>query len=278
MVKDVLVCLEGSSSTVCATELAIGLARDLGATLVGLTIVDEPDIVANEATGIGGSSFKQQRDEALLDDAVAHAQEWSAAFVDRCRNAGIAARTTELRGRPAATILGELQRHDLTVLGRDVNFRFETEEDDARTRDRILHKAGKPVIVVPEALLEARPHVLVAYDGSPAAARALRSFADSGLGRDRPLHVAAMADDGAIAWEMATRGCALLAERGLTATAHNLVSTRSVAETILALRERIDAGLIVLGAYTRSRFSRLLWGSVTEEMLAKTVVPLFLHY
>jgi nucleotide-binding universal stress UspA family protein len=278
MIKDILVCLEGSSSSVCATEVAIALGRELGATLVGLTIVDEPDIVANEATGIGGSSYKHQRDEALLADAALHARQWLDAFADRCRNAGVAARTSELRGRPAATILDELGHHDLTVLGRDVNFRFETEEDDARTRDRILRRAGKPVIVVPEALVESRPNALIAYDDSAAAKRALRAFADSGMARDRSLHVAAMNDDGATAWETASRGCALFAELGLTATAHNLVSTRSVAETMLELRNKLDAGLIVLGAYTRSRFSRLLWGSVTEEMLAKTVVPLFLHY
>ena len=278
MVKQILVCLEGSSSSVCATEVAIGMARDLGATLVGLAVVDEPDILSNEATGFGGSSYKHERDQALLADAHQHARAWLEAFADRCRNAGVVAQTSELTGRPAATILDELARYDLTILGRDVNFRFETEESDARTRDLILRRAGKPVVVVPEALVESRPNVLIAYDGSPAARRALRSFADSGLGRDRALHVAAMDDDGAIAWEMATRGCQALAELGLNAAPHNLVSTRSIAEAMLDLRAKLDAGLIVLGAYTRSKMSRLLWGSVTEQMLGKTVVPLFVHY
>ena len=278
MVKQILVCLEGSSSSVCATEVAIAMARDLGATLVGLAVVDEPDILSNEATGFGGSSYKHDRDQALLADAHEHARAWLEAFADRCSNAGVVAQTSELTGRPAATILDELARYDLTVLGRDVNFRFETEERDARTRDLILRRAGKPVVVVPEAVVESRPNVLIAYDGSPAARRALRSFADSGLGRDRALHVAAMDDDGAIAWEMATRGCQALAELGLIAAPHNLVSTRSIADAMLDLRAKLDAGLIVLGAYTRGKMSRLLWGSVTEQMLGKTVVPLFVHY
>src|SRR5947209_7245977 len=158
MVKQILVCLEGSSSSKCATEVAIAMARDLGATLVGLAVVDAPDILSNEATGFGGSSYKHDRDEALLADAHEHARAWLDAFADRCRSAGVVAQTSELTGRPAATILDELVRYDLTILGRDVNFRFETEERDARTRDLILRRAGKPVVVVPEAVVESRPN------------------------------------------------------------------------------------------------------------------------
>jgi nucleotide-binding universal stress UspA family protein len=85
-------------------------------------------------------------------------------------------------------------------------------------------------------------------------------------------------DDGATAWATATRGADLLSELGIAASVHNLVPPGSVAEAILARREKLDAGLMVLGAYTRSRFARMLWGSVTQEIVEKTVVPLFLHY
>ena len=46
MIKDVLVCLEGSASSEAATNHAIGIAREVRAQLAGLTIVDEPDIRA----------------------------------------------------------------------------------------------------------------------------------------------------------------------------------------------------------------------------------------
>jgi nucleotide-binding universal stress UspA family protein len=278
MVKDILVCLEGSSSSRRAIEVAIGLALRLPATLVGLAIVDEPDIRAGQATGIGGAAFKQQRDEVLLKDAHERAQEWIDAFAARCAEASVAAHTLELRGRPADMIVEELQRHDLTVLGRHVNFRFETAEQDSVTRDQVLKRAQKPVLVVPEVRVETGPAVLVAYDESPAAERVLRSFAQSGIARDRPVHVASVDDNGAIAWETATRGCTRLRELGIEATAHNIVSTLSTAEAILERRDKLDAGLVVMGAYVQSRFSRLFWGSVTHEMLEKTSVPLFLHY
>src|SRR5262245_28412617 len=127
---DILVCLEGSASSKSAMEIAIATASELGATLVGLTVIDEPDIRAGEPTSIGGAAFKKDRDEALLADARAHAEEWEAAFLKRCSAAGVSARTLEQRGRPAKLVVEEIQRHHLTVLGRDVNFRFETHDRD----------------------------------------------------------------------------------------------------------------------------------------------------
>src|SRR4051812_21012702 len=117
MIKEVLVCLEGSPSSEAATWVAIEIAATLGAGLAGLAIVDEPDIRAGAAAGIGGSSFKHGRDETLLADAKAHAADWLALFERRCREAGVTARSLEIVGRPAASILDEMQRHDVAIIG-----------------------------------------------------------------------------------------------------------------------------------------------------------------
>jgi nucleotide-binding universal stress UspA family protein len=278
MVKEILVCLEGSPSGSRAVDVALDLARELDAALVGLAIVDEPDIRAGAATPIGGASFKKERDEALLDDARRHAKEWLDGFTLRCRAAEVLGLATEVNGRPAATILREARRRDLTILGRQANFRFETDDSDWQTRDKVLRGAGKPVMIVPEGQGSTSASALVAYDGTAAASRAMQSFAQSGLARGRELHVVSVGDDGAVAWEMAERGCGIFHELGLRATAHHVVSLRTTAEAILEQRDKIGAGLIVQGAYAHSRFSRLLWGSVTKEILEKTTVPLFLHY
>src|SRR3954454_23624053 len=105
MIQNVLVCLEGSASGKQAVAMAIQLARQHQARLAGLAIVDEPDIRAGAATGIGGASYKKQRDDALVEDAEQHAELWLAEFSALCRQQEIPARTVEKRGRPAATIL-----------------------------------------------------------------------------------------------------------------------------------------------------------------------------
>jgi hypothetical protein len=69
--------------------------------LAGLAIVDEPDIRAGAAMGIGGSSFKKQRDEALVQDASARAQVWIEDFLLRCQQAGVSARAVESTPGPS---------------------------------------------------------------------------------------------------------------------------------------------------------------------------------
>ena len=275
---EILVCLEGSDGTARAVEIAIDLARRLPAGLVGLAIVDEPDIVAGAATSIGGASYRRDRDTALLEDAHRRARSWLTGFVARCRAAGVASRVLEITGSPVEMILAEVPRHDLTVLGRDVNFRFETQERDRYTRDRILRRAGKPMLVVPERLVIRGKAAMIAYDASPAATRALRSFADCRLANGRDVYVASVDDDGAQAFEIATRGCELLGQLGIRAFPENVVSPDSVAAALLSRAARVGAGMIAIGGYIPSPLARLVWGSVTHEVVEHAVVPVFLHY
>jgi len=176
-------------------------------------------------------------------------------------------------------ILAELARHDVAVFGRDVNFRFETQESDRYTRDRILRRAGKPLIVVPPGAAPGASSVIMMYDGSAAAIRALRSFATSGLGHGRKIYVATLDDDGATAFERASQGCELLRrEFAVAASPENIVSAAPVVEALLERRAKLGAGLIVLGGYVPSPLARLVWGSVTHGVLALSPVPVFVHY
>jgi nucleotide-binding universal stress UspA family protein len=279
MIHDILVCLEGSTSTERAIDLGLELAREHNARLVGLAIIDDGDIRAGAATGNGGSSLEQPGDEVLVvGDATEKAAARLAQFETRCQLAGVATRSLELRGRPAAKILEEMTEHDLTLIGRTVNFFFETKELDAETRDDVLHRARRPVIIVPEEPARAGHDVLVAFDGSSAAKRAVRSFAESGLAQGRTIHVASMDDDGEQAWEMARRGVDIFRELSIAAKPRSLVSALPIADALLELRRKLGAGLMVTGAYTRSRLSELIWGSVTHQLIEKTLVPLFLHH
>jgi nucleotide-binding universal stress UspA family protein len=278
MVKKILVGLEGSAGTARATELAVALAKAHGASLVGLAIIDEPAIKAGAAMGIGGASYKHERDEALLLDAHQQAREFEQRFLEQARAAGAESRVVEVTGNAADAILAELDNHDLGVLGRFANFRFETEETDLRTWDTILHLASKPVVVVPENELSAGKAVILAYDGSGAAKRALRIFVESGLARDRAVHVVTVNDSGAVAWELATKAAQELAQLGVTAEVHNVVSVLTIAEALLEVAAKVDAGLIVMGAFAHSRLRNLFRGSVTQQLVERTTLPLFLTH
>jgi nucleotide-binding universal stress UspA family protein len=279
MIKEALVCLESSASSDAATRLAITIANQSKARLVGLAIVDEPDIRAGAATGIGGASYKHERDESLLADARHAAADALALFERRCREGNVEARALEIVGRPADSILAEMETRDLTIIGRDANFRFETESDDAATREAILHRATRPVLLVPEgADGPIGQNVVVAYDGSRAAKRAIASFAASGLAASRNVHVATVDDNGAQAYEMATAGVKALADAGVAAVPHNIVTALTNVEALFKFAGEIHAGLMVMGAFAHSRLAHLFHGSVTRGLVERTAVPLYLQH
>jgi nucleotide-binding universal stress UspA family protein len=278
MLKSILVGLGDSESTERATELALELAQAQGASLLGLAIIDEPDIKAGTAMGIGGSSYKHERDEALMLEAHQRAREFERRFLERCKASPVATRVLEVTGRPAETILGELEHHDLVMLGRDANFQFETEATDTRTWDLIVHRASKPVIVVPGDPSPSGRGAIVAYDGSLAATRALQTFAGSGLAQTRELHVVTVNDSGAVAWELATLAVETLNGLGLSAEVHNIVSVLPIAEALLEVATKLEAAMIVMGSFAHSRLRNFFRGSVTQQLVEKTTIPLFLTH
>ena len=84
--------------------------------------------------------------------------------------------------------------------------------------------------------------------------------------------------DGEEAWEMASRGVDLLRTLSIASKPRSVVSALPIAEAILEARGKLGAGMLVMGAYTRSRLSEMIWGSVTRTLLEKCPVPIFLHH
>lgn len=66
MLKSVLIGVDGSPYGNSAIDLGIRWARLFDASLVGLGVVDEPEICGPEAVPLGGMAYKRYRDESLL--------------------------------------------------------------------------------------------------------------------------------------------------------------------------------------------------------------------
>lgn len=69
-----------------------------------------------------------------------------------------------------------------------------------------------------------------------------------------------------------------LARHGVAATASILGTEASPADALLAEAGRVGADLIVAGAYGHSRFREWVLGGVTEDLLARSPLPLLLAH
>jgi nucleotide-binding universal stress UspA family protein len=286
MVKNILVCIDGSASSEETTLAAIKIARERNATLVGMAIGHAPgsqsDTRAGTRAGIHGSRFDRRWTNLRPVDAHAYAAMLLATFERRCRSAGVPVRVLEVVTRSPEDVIAEIERHDLTLVGHEANFQFESKGDHRTMREKILRRTSRPVLLIPDDATGMSdplgPTVLVAYDGGPAAARALASFVASGLGESRDVHVATVGDDGEKAMETAMHAVENLRASGIKATPHGIVSALPDSDALVELGAKLGVGLVVMGAFARSRIKEMFSGSLTRALVADSPTPIYLQH
>jgi nucleotide-binding universal stress UspA family protein len=193
-------------------------------------------------------------------------------FERGCHDAGVSGRVLKVEGDPAEAICSEAQRVDLVVVGKK-HLRDEDWNVSSHTLHSILRQSPRPVLCVPAADRDRRS-VLVAYDGSLQAARALQLFVGSGLAANRGLHMLTVGDEGE---EVSQKAFDFLMGHGFQAELH-VAEGNHTADRILEMANHIQAGLIVMGTYGGTRFREFMFGSVTKAVLNRTTVPLFLYH
>lgn len=138
--------------------------------------------------------------------------------------------------------------------------------------------ARAPVLAVPQSLDRLRPEhpVVIAWNGSPEAAAAMRASLPL-LGLARNVQVVEV-EKRITPWpsDLAAR---YLARHGIEA---EIVQRERIDGSVSKAIERaafdIDAGMIVMGAYGRSRLREFLLGGVTRDLLAECGLPLLLAH
>lgn len=277
MARSILIGLDGSPYSSNAVELAIRWGKQHGAFLVGLGIVDEPGIREATAVPVGGAYFKSHADQARLDQARHKVEQFLEQFALRCSEAQIAHKVLEDTGVPYERILLEAQRYDLILLGQQTYFHFATQDDACETLKSVLKSSPRPVITVPEKRHEGQS-VVIAYDGSLQAARALQGLEASGLCGNDPVYVVTIGEDHLEAARIAERAIDFLTFHEIRAEQRIISPGHGIAETMLEQAEKLQARLLVMGAYGHSSLREFFLGSITRTMLKQSPVPLFLYH
>ena len=277
MPRSILVGLDGSTHCAAAVEIGIRWAQRSNAMLVGLGIIDEPTICKPAAVPLGAMSFKAQRDQDLLADATRRVDGYLEQFALRCANAEISHKLLEDVGLPAEQIMLEAQRYDVILLGRETHFHFETQEAADETLASVVRHSPRPVVAVPENPAEGTS-VVVAYDGGLQAARALQAFQGIGWNGSQEVHIVCVHPDRVEAARRSNRAVEFLDFHEIKAYPHPVSTAVPADEAILEQARKVDAGLLVMGAYGRLPLKEFFFGSVTRAMLQTSSVPLFLYH
>jgi nucleotide-binding universal stress UspA family protein len=274
-VRTILVGLDGSPEGEAAVDLSLRWARQTGARLVGLGIVDEPTIRRPEPVPMGAGHYKHERDERLVEDARRRVEKFLAGFAGRCAEEDVSCEVIEKVGVPHEQIVLTGQRYDLVVLPQQSHFHFETERKADDTVEKVLRQSARPVVVVPSLQRRSGP-VVVAYDGGVHAARALQAFQALGVEPSAEVLVVSVHENVPEAVERAEHAIAFLASHGIPALRTAAAASGPVAPAILRAAESVDARLLVAGMRDRRPLTKLFSGSTTQALLRSAQRPIFL--
>jgi nucleotide-binding universal stress UspA family protein len=277
MIRSILVGLDGSEYSASAIELGIEWAQRLDCLLVGLGIIDVDAIRGGEAVPIGAGYYKEHGDEVKVAHERRQVEGYLDRFARRCAEASVACKLLEDVGPPVAEFSLEAQRYDLVILGQQTYFESAEKGDAGEVLRPLLKNAPRPIVTVPKQLTTGRS-VVVAYDGSLQAARVLQAFQNTILYGDDVVHVVTVASDRLLAARIANRAIDFLGFHQVKTQSHPIASSESPASVILDMAQRLDARLLVMGAYGQPTLREFLLGSVTRTVLKESQLPLFLYH
>ncbi len=271
----VLLGLDGSNYAEAAKEYACEIALAHNATITGAAIIDLPGI---QSTGspvpLGGTHYDVQREKHLLEETRQKAKAILDAFASTCESRKIKSVLHADTGSPFSEIIEESKFHDFTVIGKKTFFGY-SDHETFGTLEKILKNGLTPVLAVPDSVRKIEK-VLVAYDNSIPAAKVVHMFLLLGIWNACDITLFTVSDSSEDAEKLLSNLGEFFQSYGINP---NLV-TRSGnpdVEVKTYITEN-DIDLLVMGAYGRKSVREFFVGSVTQHLIQKTDIPLFLYH
>lgn len=269
--RHLLVPVDGSASAKAAVRLAIDLAAPDG-TVVFAHAIDRATVIAECVTPFGG-------DPTIAIDALeADERDIFAEATAMARAAGVTPTTLSLDGRAADRIAGWVHTNpiDAIVMGTH-GHRGVARLVLGSTAAGVLQQAGIPAFIVPErdeiaAPLRPLRTVLVAFDASEPAAAAARFAVDlASRTQARVIFAHVASDAGADPASALDEARRYAAARGVGDD--SVVLHGAPADALRIAAEATHADLVTIGTHARRGMARLRLGSVAEEVVAASGVP-----
>ena len=274
MVKDVAVNLSVMEGRDPACDYALSVAHAFNAHLAGIAFAYDP-VLAIASEAMPPKWIEEQGAEAAEAAKAAVAK-----FEEGARRVGLSAESRVLNATvgEGPELFGQLaRRFDLSIVQQNIPERPANED---LVIEAALFDSGRPVLIVPYIQTEGLSlnHVLVCWDGSRNAARAI---ADSQpfLARAKVIEVATIGTDIKSNEIPGADIAHHLARHGLNIELKKIVVTDlDVPNAILSHAADVSADFIVMGGYGHSRLREFILGGATRGILATMTVPTFMSH
>lgn len=142
---------------------------------------------------------------------------------------------------------------------------------------KLLLMTPRPVIVCPDELPTAE-EILIAYDGSMPAMRAIQIFALLGVTQGRRTHVTSIDANQELAARRTNSAATYLRAHGYEVEATPIASRVHPAEVLSIEIANRKIGTLVMGAYGHRGFQEFLFGSTTNTLVENPPCALFVYH
>jgi len=278
----ILACIDASAYAASVCDLTAWASKRLDLPIELLHVVQRKDAVAqrHDLSGSIGLGAKSDLLEELtkLEEADARLQVERgrillATMAERLQADGAKAVTPLHRhGGIVETILERESDARVIVIGkRGASHEFASDHIGSKI-ERVVRASTKPVLIASRAVSEPQA-VVLAYDGSKAADRALERVANSPLFDGLPVHVVTVGpDDDKHRKLLDNVGAALADRRSVELT----IAQGKAEEVIAEVVGKTPEALLVMGAYGHSPLRTLIVGSTTTTLIRTVHVPVLL--
>jgi nucleotide-binding universal stress UspA family protein len=276
MIDSILAAIDTSEFGARVGDHALFVARVFGSRIRALSVIEtkkiEGPLLRDYLATVGlepGLDYKHKVTLFLESKARAILSD----LEGRCAAAGISFASEVVHGIPTRALLERATACGLLIIGQKGEHAEWHGESLGGSVQDVVRSSPRPVLVTPKRFRDIG-RAVVAYDGSNYAREALRLAAE--IARRTSLHVTVLTvQNGVIDADALRREIA--EQAGADAPAYDLaMRTGEPHREILELVERIDAHLVVMGAYGHSRIRELIIGSTTEQVLRHAKVPVLL--
>jgi nucleotide-binding universal stress UspA family protein len=278
MSKRIVVGLDGSPYAQTALDLAVRRAKLYKSTIIGITVVDVPIIEQISAGAQPGAMYITSTAlTSSLNEAKEQAQDHIAQFRKICASEDITCEDVIFSGSMIEALLEEGKTSDIIIIGLKTFFQSPAHEDSEASLSQLLKHPTCPVLAVPK-ILELPQHIIIAYDGSADAARALKAYAyiTPDLPAIYPVTLLCIDTDYEKKKFHLEKAALFLRTHGIEAEI--VISSGKPAQTILSTAKERSPSLIILGSPVYKGISERLFGSVAEEIIRDGTIPIFAYH
>ncbi|RVT49592.1 universal stress protein [Rubrivivax albus] len=280
----ILACIDTRGNTDAVIDWAAWAAVRLDGPLEFLHVLERHPEVAAVTDFSGAIGVDAQ--ESLLKELSDQDEQQSVAMrnagrglLSHARNRAAAAGARRLDARlrhgdfidTAIELQGEV---DLFVLGEHYHAAAQARTRAEHHLERVIRSVSSSVLVATAEAFEAPQRVVVAFDGSPGARKALARLATHPLVAGLPVLVAMAAPDTPAARQQIKEARTVLQSAGAHAEAE--LAAGEPHHVLPELVKRQAPALLVMGAFGHSRLRQLLFGSTTASLLRLSDVPVLI--